>query len=43
MFSADAIFSCVGSRVTLTGHPPEWTSRPLATESLWIRPSGEAV
>jgi hypothetical protein len=43
MFSGEAIFSWVGSKVTRTGQPPARTSCPVATDSLWIRPSGEAA
>ena len=41
MLSAAPSFSCVASRVTETGQPPEWTSPPSLTESLWIRPLDE--
>ena len=41
--SAVPIFSCVGSRVIDTGQPPDVDCRPVASESLWIRPSGEAA
>src|SRR3954464_3428241 len=40
-FSDDVSFSCAGSRVIVTGQPG--ASRPSATESLWIAPSGDAV
>ena len=43
MFSAAPSFSCVGSRVTLTGQMPSRSSEPSASESLWIRPFGEAA
>ena len=41
MFSAESIFSCLASRVMLTGHAPLRSSLPPAIASLWISPSGE--
>ncbi len=41
MFSDEVSFSCVGSRVMVTGKPS--SSWPSETASLWILPSGEAV
>jgi len=43
MFNAAAIFSCVPSRVILTGQAPPRASLPSASDSLWISPSGEAA
>ena len=43
MFSAEAIFSCLGSSVTAAGQLPEVVSLPSATSSLWILPSGAAA
>ena len=41
--SAGPIFSCFGSSVIVTGHPPVVISLPSATDSLWIFPSGETA
>jgi hypothetical protein len=43
MLIAAASFSCVASRVTLTGQAPSRDSLPSASESLWISPLGEAA
>ena len=43
MFSAEAIFSCFGSSVTVAGQFAAVDSVPSATASLWILPSGAAA